>query len=496
MVARLKNIAVTGAFSSILLLNGCIIAPDSVKSRGVEINTNLAEYSNEAMLYNVVRAGYGEPLLLLPITQVQGHNTLSASLTPPTINLGSHQTQIQKLDPISATSSRSFGNDFTMNVTDDQATNSALFSPITPSSVALLIDQGYSREFVFKLLVDRVRIGVPRKDGAGNAVKDAAGKATYDWTTLRNDPAYYNTPDPGLKFSFNLAIEELVADGLTVQYYQPAGIYSASATSNFRICFSGEDTSGMGNALTEKFTKLLASAPDGANLATAQAVSQTAQQNTDGKNTFPHLFGDPADTCDAQEWFNAKANTGASQSSAEPQAVATVVVSDAGLPGRRSKKSSKAKVVSAEAPAPEGPAPASDTKAPQPSGYVVTLPNHDVAEIHFRSIYGTYRFLGSFVEGGTRGGAEAEPLLIDATPRNPNVADEGRDKLFLLEHRPKVTRIPTNSFTYVVYYGDLYYVPQNSNNTKAAFAVLHQLVQLYLPASNAQGSVSTVRPAG
>ncbi len=231
---------------------------DNVDNRAITVNYSVAEYQNEATLINVMRAANGEPLTFLSLSQVQGHNTMTGTAAIPSMTVGPNQTDATRLKVFGPNStSRSASNDFTMNTVDDQSTYAALYSPITPGSVSLLIAQGYSREFLFKLLLDRMRIYIPFGGAMPDGVKvdDPNGR----WVTLVNDPSFYNlyadtmaaegrkripTATQDVPDAFNIAIDQLINEGLTIQYRQSSGLLSSSGHDNVRICM---DPEGLGN---------------------------------------------------------------------------------------------------------------------------------------------------------------------------------------------------------------------------------------------------------
>ena len=386
------------------MISGCSTI-DPVDGRAITVNNSVNEYVNDATLMNIVRAANHEPMTFLALSQVQGHNTISGTLGIPTEYIGPHQTLTQKLQTFGPNSlSRSASNDFTLNAIDDQNTYAALYSPVTPASLALLIGQGYPREFLFKLLVERIRIWVPN----GNRLFDGSVAATDGWHTYINsarrpiDEEKRTIPNELSSDQFNLIVDQLINEGLTIQYNPSAGIFAVDATSvpNYKICF---DSEGVGGIYPQK----------------------RRNRFSDNKLSLEKAESGDAD-CDSDKMNWSTTATGP---------VAT------------------------------------------PSGYRVPLIKNGKVEIHFRSIYGTYRFISEFVYPDV---ASPDRIFIPIK----GAQEEGEDNSLIQVNISN----KSSSFARVKYGGQNYIVPDNAYNTKNAFAVLHQLVQLYSKPSNASGN--------
>ena len=415
-------------------LNGCSMI-DAVDNRAITVNDSVAEYYNEATLINILRAANGEPLIDVSLSQVQGHNTMTGTMAVPTVNYGSHQTAAQHIQVFGPNSlSRTASNDFTMNTVDDQSTYAALYSPVTPASVALLIAQGYSREFIFKLLLDRVRIHVPQggKMPDGTIVPEAEGR----WVTLLNDPSFYDlygenivrsrrnipTATQNVKDAFNIAIDQLVNEGLTLQYRQSSGLLTPDGQGNVRFC---TDPEALGNIYPMERR-------------TAFANVETSLTNEQSNHT----------ECDETAWDDATAQT----------------------------------------PPTAG--------QPASAGYALTLDNGTRVEFYFRSVYGTYVFISQFVPGSPRYSGSSERLyspLFTSQYRDRLIADHANpadgEALFDLREND----LHDGDFVQATYAHKHWSVASDAHSTKMVFAVLHQLVQLYSTPNDARGNTGSVR---
>src|SRR5580704_12824265 len=69
----------------------------SVQSRSEEMNKISASYSNDAILYNILRAKDVEPLNFSTLTAFTGHGQAGASVGLPTFIIGPGRTPAQNL---------------------------------------------------------------------------------------------------------------------------------------------------------------------------------------------------------------------------------------------------------------------------------------------------------------------------------------------------------------------------------------------------------------
>ena len=181
------------------LLCGCaaIKNVDEPEDRAVLVNKSVAEYTNKAILLNILRSRDRAPLSFTALSQVQGHNNFSGSVGVPSITFGPHLRSNPRTFTIGPnTVSRQFNSDFTLNVVDDPNTYSALFSPIAPATIGLFASQGYPREIILLLFVDRIQV----RPGAGSP-----------WTTYKNEPSQPSYP------AFVKLLYTLIDGGLTVE---------------------------------------------------------------------------------------------------------------------------------------------------------------------------------------------------------------------------------------------------------------------------------------
>jgi hypothetical protein len=199
-IGRLRVCPIVIGIALVTTINACT-AFDPLDSTGETLNRNTTDYSNDAILMNIVRSKLYEPLSFIAITGITGVSsatgtlgfggfTLGPAKPPPTFLLGP------------ATASRTNSNSFNVSVIDDPASFAALLAPINPAVIGFFINQGYPRELLFFLLTNRLR----------KVEKDETGKITQ---VVRE---YTNNPDDEAQFlDFVGAMATLLRWGLTAE---------------------------------------------------------------------------------------------------------------------------------------------------------------------------------------------------------------------------------------------------------------------------------------
>src|SRR5690348_3067412 len=126
---ELKRASVIMCLVSLSLL-GCT-SFDPLDNRAENFNLSATDYSNNAILLNVIRASLLEPLTFVTITSVDGTGSASGNLGLPTISFGPHLSTSPRafsFGPNSAT--RSNSNTFHVSVVNDPASFTALLAPV------------------------------------------------------------------------------------------------------------------------------------------------------------------------------------------------------------------------------------------------------------------------------------------------------------------------------------------------------------------------------
>jgi len=208
---------------AVALLAACSTV-DTVDSRAESMNQSAAAYANTATLLNIVRASQYEPLSFVSVTGITGHNTLTGTLGLPNGTFGPNQTATQRLfifgpNSVGGTAS----NDFNVSVIDDPGSYQALLTPINPAVIGFFISQGYPRELLFYLFVDR--LWIERTPG--------------HWYEYDNHPvsAAEAGTDAATSFmEFYGQMGTLLQEGLTVEVDKSA-FPAARIVPPFQICF-------------------------------------------------------------------------------------------------------------------------------------------------------------------------------------------------------------------------------------------------------------------
>jgi hypothetical protein len=204
------------AFACSAWLSGCAtFRPE--EGRIGEINKSASDYTEQAVLLNVVRSEKYEPLSFLVVTGLDGTNSLTGSLGFAGFTLGPHPSSSPRdflLGPNAV--SRTGSNTFHVSVVDDPPSFVALLSPLTPATLAFFANEGYPRELLFFLMVDHIRV-------------TERGGATA--TLYRNDPS-----DPAAFPEFIGVMATLLKDGLTAEI-DVAGVPAGRALPKSALCF-------------------------------------------------------------------------------------------------------------------------------------------------------------------------------------------------------------------------------------------------------------------
>jgi hypothetical protein len=194
---------IAGMATACLALSGCLTF-GRIEVRGTTINEGIGAMQNRAILLNLARASQGEPLYFLSITQVQAQGALDLKVSAPGFNEGRGQTAISKLFAFNSAGSTFMDNSTNTNmqvgVYNTQAFYSGMLQPLGLDEVDLLLHQGFPRELVFYLVIDKVKL---------TTVSTGKSQIIY------NDPT---SPTYG---TFKLAVQSAMDHGLTTEVSQP-----------------------------------------------------------------------------------------------------------------------------------------------------------------------------------------------------------------------------------------------------------------------------------
>jgi hypothetical protein len=234
----------TTRVSAILLLvislGGCI-AVGRVDRRAGTLTQQVAVIQNRSVLLNLARASRDEPLYFMAMNQLSASGTTDFRFTPPTFFLGPASIlskiptdRIAQFDINGSTFLDNATNtSFQMSLLGAKDFYNGLMGPITLEDVNLLLHQGYSRQLIFYLIIDKATISYPiTGDAAAQAEAARAGKlntlVTYNQPSA--DPAdrltHANLTHPPQPLNlrsyywFQYLIMQALRHGLTTETYE------------------------------------------------------------------------------------------------------------------------------------------------------------------------------------------------------------------------------------------------------------------------------------
>lgn len=221
-----------------LSLSSCI-AVGQLDRRAVTFTDQVAIIQNQSVLKNLARASRNEPLYFLALNQLSATGTTDFHFTPPQYFLGPlailNKNPVDRLATFDTNGSTFLDNatnsSFQMSLLGAKDFYNGLMGPITLQDVDLLLHQGYSRELIFYLAIDKATVSF---------TDDGSDPATETDPTKVHTLVVYNTPSanpddrlthgnldraPGLTdlhsyWLFQYLIMQAMKHGLTTETYQ------------------------------------------------------------------------------------------------------------------------------------------------------------------------------------------------------------------------------------------------------------------------------------
>lgn len=187
-----------------IALSGCV-AFGNVDQRATALNESTGTAQNRSILLNIVRASRSEPIYFLAMTQLNGSGTEDFRLGVPELTFGPKQAATQKDYIFGGTANsdtnyldNSIVTSFQESVLNSKDFYAGLMSPLDLNDVDLLLHQGFARELIFELVIDRATI-----------------------TPKGGEPiVIYNDPTDAKRFAiFQGYIREAMLHGLTTQSF-------------------------------------------------------------------------------------------------------------------------------------------------------------------------------------------------------------------------------------------------------------------------------------
>ncbi len=227
-----------------LLLTGCV-SVGSLANRGTSIDEGVGQMANRGILLNLARASRGEPLYFVSIGTIQAQGSTDIRLGAPAFTEGASLPSVARQVIAGGTSTfldNTINTNFQMGVFNTQTFYEGVLQPLGLNDIDLLLHQGFSREMVFYLVIEKAKISpCPLQRGSDPCI-------------VYNDPANPSYP------LFQGAIEAAMEHGLVTEV--PQSMESLIAPT--------DPVTDQGAA--------------GANAQARAAVSQVAVQSTGGTN--------------------------------------------------------------------------------------------------------------------------------------------------------------------------------------------------------------------
>ncbi|MGY0576226.1 hypothetical protein ACTGJ9_038805 [Bradyrhizobium sp. RDM12] len=384
------------------------------------------------------------------------------------------------------TLSRSAGTDFNASVVDDGPSYQGLLAPISPATIGFFINQGYSRELLFFLFVDRMRL------------LNLDGSLIEEYT---NDPVgtqdfEVKTADGSVKPSFQQINSEcfqnylawMIREGFTAQVDVDALPAARSAPAN-RFCADPGLTVWFRSSIESKFCKGILDESGRldpfrykptagrlrplCNASTAWSVSKTDAGTAKDSAAAPTKDGSGGTTTATAAGTTPLTVSILSKPPGKDQSSEATATTSGSTPVTLAISTPNAtkpeKKVSLKDPC--GIATQQKPTDPRPA-YEMCLDGRIKAQLYLRSAFGVYEFLGKLVARrssvGLYTGLDSDQQLFT------------------------ITKDSNYCFVGISYSGERYCVPSTADNTKRIFALLRQLVALNSPYAN-QAPTLTVR---
>ena len=182
----------------------------AVAPRATSINEGVGATQNRATLLNLVRASRSEPLYFLSLTALHASSAGDLKVGLPAESFGPYRTPSQRNFSIGGGNTNVLDNStttsFDIGVLGSKDFYAGLLSPLGLADVDLLLHQGFSRELVFYLVIDKLKVTQVGPDGAPTPGVDP--------TVIYNDPSNH------ANFTiFQTYVRQAMIHGLTTESY-------------------------------------------------------------------------------------------------------------------------------------------------------------------------------------------------------------------------------------------------------------------------------------
>jgi hypothetical protein len=189
-----------------VLLSGCI-AFGSIEKRAQLVNRGVANTQNAALLLNLVRASRSEPLYFTATSAIHGSGAEDFNFSLPSFGIGPDAPRVAAFGNSALDSNTSTS--FDVDVLNSKDFYAGMLTPLGPEDVNLLFSQGYPREMVLYLVVDRLE------------VTDLTGLAPGQDDSHAPTAVYFNDPaNPSFPI-FKSFVDQAMMHGLTTDEVSP-----------------------------------------------------------------------------------------------------------------------------------------------------------------------------------------------------------------------------------------------------------------------------------
>ena len=196
------------AAGAALALSGCI-AVGNIGQRAITVNQEVGSSQNQFVLLNLVRAAHEEPVYFVAFNQLGASGTMEFRAGAPQVFAGPHLPAADKVaEFVGGTNflDNQTNTNFQMSLLGSKDFYSGLLAPLELRDVDLLLNQGYSRELIFYLVIAKAKITILPKDGG---------------TSPFPPQVVYNDPSDAKNFQlFQYYIKEAMEHGLTTETFE------------------------------------------------------------------------------------------------------------------------------------------------------------------------------------------------------------------------------------------------------------------------------------
>jgi hypothetical protein len=208
------------AACGMLLLAGCI-ATGNIDRRASTFDEQVADVSNQGLLRNLARASHEEPVYFLAMNQLSSTGTTDFRVGAPEFILGPHLPAVDKIATFDLSGSTYLDNStntqLQMSVLGSKDFYNGLLGTLDLRDVDLLLHQGYTRELIFYLVIEKAKITVITPPGA--PASPIPPQVVY------NDPT-----NPQSFALFQYYIKEAMEHGLTTETFEAPNDVASDTT--------------------------------------------------------------------------------------------------------------------------------------------------------------------------------------------------------------------------------------------------------------------------